>query len=237
VARQVVPPPVEQVYRPKQKEQVQRMDIDPERTTNQDVIKIGSMDVPIGEDSKIPIVSNNKVVTSNPGVFVAANDHEASGSGSNSKYFLLRWCPLGLTHTQRRKLQCLRFQEKREKEIEKQRDETFNQYKPMVPQGKEWIVKTGSQPSPVRPVVVVGQSDDPETSFGFSSLVLMVCDNKSASGPTLENDENLVHYSSSHRAHEFGHQRDSYVYGWLFALGGGRRASQLWAKGSYFLEA
>jgi hypothetical protein len=94
------------------------------------------MDVPIGEDGKRPIVPNNKVVTSSLEV-VAANDHEASGRSSNSKYFLLRWCPPGLTHTQMRKLQCLRFQEKREKELEKQRDEVFNQYRPMVSQGKE----------------------------------------------------------------------------------------------------
>jgi hypothetical protein len=112
------------------------MEVDLERTTGQGIIQIGSMDVPIEEDGKRPIVANNKVVTSTPEV-VAANDHEASGSSSNSKYFLPRWCPLGLTRTQRRKLQCLRFQEKREKELEKQRDEAFNQYGPMVPQGKE----------------------------------------------------------------------------------------------------
>jgi hypothetical protein len=69
--------------------------------------------VPIGESGKRPIISNNKVVTSTPGEFVATNDHEASASGSNSKYFLLRWCPPSLTRIQRRKLQRLRFQEKR----------------------------------------------------------------------------------------------------------------------------
>jgi hypothetical protein len=150
------------------------MEVDPERTTGQDIIHIGSMDVPIGEDGKRPIVPNNKVVTSTPEV--AANDHEASGSSSNSKYFLPRWCPPGLTRTQRRKLQCLRFQEKREKELEKQRDEAFNQYRPMVPQGKEWRVKASSEIAPVRPVEesvrpitpvrpvdVDGQTDDPET--------------------------------------------------------------------------
>jgi hypothetical protein len=134
-------------------------------------------------------------VTSTPEV-VATNDHEASGSGSNSKYFLPRWCPPGLTSTQRRKLQRLRFQEKREKELEKQRDEAFNQYSPMVPQGKEWRIKTSSQSAPVRPVEesvrpvtpvrpvdVDGQTDDAETSPGFSSLVPMVCDDRSASDP------------------------------------------------------
>jgi hypothetical protein len=150
VARKVVPPPVKQVYKPKKREEVQKMEVDPERTTGQDVIQIGSMDVLIGKDGKSPIVLNNEVVTSIPEV--AANDHEASGSSSNSKYFLPRWCPAGLTHTQRRKLQRLRFQEKREKELEKQRDEAFNQYRPMVPQGEEWRVKTSSEPAPVRPV-------------------------------------------------------------------------------------
>jgi hypothetical protein len=94
-ARKAAPPPVRQVYKPKQREEVQKMEVDPERTTSQDIIQIGSMDVSIGEDGKRPIVPNNKFVTSTPEV--AANDHEASGSSSNSKYFLPRWCPPGLT--------------------------------------------------------------------------------------------------------------------------------------------
>jgi hypothetical protein len=116
---------MKQIYKPKQKEEVQKMEVDPEMTTCQYIIQIGSMDVPTGEDGRRPIVPKNKVVTSTPEV-VYSNDHEASGSGSNSKYFLPRWCPAGLTHTQRRKLQSLKFQEKREKELEKQRDEAFN---------------------------------------------------------------------------------------------------------------
>jgi hypothetical protein len=208
VARKATPPPVKQVYKPKQREEVQKIEVDPERTTGQDIIQIGSMDVPIGEDDKRPIVPNNKVVTSTPKV--AANDHEARGSSSNSKYFLPRLCPPGLTRTQRRKLQRLRFQEKREKEPEKQRYEAFNQYRPIVPQGKEWRIKTGSEPAPVRPVEesvrpvtlvrpvdVDGQADDPETSPGFSSSIPMVCDDKSALDPAPEEDEELVDYSSS----------------------------------------
>jgi hypothetical protein len=124
VARKAAPPPVKQVYEPKQREEVQKMEVDPERTTGQDIIQIGSMGVPIGEDGKRLIVPNNRVVTST--LEVAANNHKASGSSSNSKYFLPRWCPPGLTRTQRRKLQSLRFHEKREKELEKQRDEAFN---------------------------------------------------------------------------------------------------------------
>jgi hypothetical protein len=43
----------------------------------------------------------------------------------------------------------------------------------------------------------VGQTDDPETPPGFSSSVPMVCDDKSASDPAPEDDEELVDYSSS----------------------------------------
>jgi hypothetical protein len=109
------------------------MNVNLERTTSQDIIQIGSMNVPIKDNGKRPIVSNNKVVTLISRTSTAANNHEASRSGFNSKYFLPRWCPSGLKYTQRRKLQCMRFQKKKEKEIEKQRDEACNQYRPMVP--------------------------------------------------------------------------------------------------------
>jgi hypothetical protein len=61
------------------------------------------------------------------------NDHEASSSSSPAKYFQPRWGPPGLTRTQKRKLQRLRFQEKKEQEAEKLRGEQFNWYRPMVP--------------------------------------------------------------------------------------------------------
>jgi hypothetical protein len=41
-------------------------------------------------------------------------------------------------------------------------------------------------------VDVDGQTDDPETPLSFSSLVSMVCDDKSASDPAPEDDEELV---------------------------------------------
>jgi hypothetical protein len=59
-----MPPPVKQVYKPKQREEVQKMEVDPERTTGQDIIQIVPIDVSIGEDGKRLIVPNNKVVTS-----------------------------------------------------------------------------------------------------------------------------------------------------------------------------
>jgi hypothetical protein len=125
--------PPKKVYKPKiREEEVHEMDIDPERTTGLDIIRIGTMNVPIEGSGKRPVVSNDQVVTLTQKGSVA-NDHEASGSKSRPECFLPRWCPLGLTHTQRRKLQRLRLHEKREKELEKKRDEDFNSYRPMVP--------------------------------------------------------------------------------------------------------
>jgi hypothetical protein len=66
-ARKTTPPPVKQVYKPNQKREVQKIEVDPERTTGQDIIQIGSMDVSIREDGKRPNVPNNKVVTDSRG--------------------------------------------------------------------------------------------------------------------------------------------------------------------------
>ena len=82
---------------------------------------------------------------------VMSNDHEAGSSkGAADKYHQPRWCPSGLTHTQKRKLQRLRNKEKKEQEKEKMRDEEFNRYRPMFPQSKVWKAKAADQPD--RPV-------------------------------------------------------------------------------------
>ena len=88
------------------------------------------------------------------------NNYEAGGSKVADKYHQPRWCPKGLTHTQKRKLQHLRNKEKREQEVEKARDEYFNKYRPMIPQGKVWQAKTIDQPSerPVELTPATGQT-------------------------------------------------------------------------------
>lgn len=148
-------PPLRQVYRPKKVEEVHKMDIDPERTTERYIIQVGIMDVPLKDGGKRSIVLDDpvkKIVVEE----CAANDHEASFSKSHQ--FLPKWCPVGLTRTQRRKLQRLRFREKQEKELEKQRDDFFNQVKPMVPQKKEWRPKGNAQPQTVRSVMPGSQT-------------------------------------------------------------------------------
>ena len=68
-----------------------------------------------------------------------------------------------MSHTQKRSLQRLRHQEQKEQEAEKLRDEQFNKYRPMIPQSKEWRVKTAYQPAgPVglpQPTDLIGVGD------------------------------------------------------------------------------
>jgi hypothetical protein len=195
--------PPKKVYKPKiREEEVQEMDIDPERNTNLDIIQIGTMNVPVEGSGKRPVVPNNQAVIPTQKGSVA-NDHEASGSKSRPEYFLPRWCPHGLTHTQRRKLQRLRLHEKREKELEKKRDEDFNSYRPMVPQGKEWRVKAATQTGAVKPPEgavqppVAVRPGDQAVLPGLASSIPMVCDDKVSPAHTPEDDEHLVDYSSS----------------------------------------
>ena len=116
------------------------MQVGPEKTIADNVVQIGDVKVVVKDMSKRPMVFGKPV---NPSVQrpIMANDHEASSSSSTSKYFQPRWCPLGLTCTQKRKLQHLHFQEKKEQESVRLRDEQFNQHRPLVPQGKVWRVK------------------------------------------------------------------------------------------------
>ena len=137
-----------QVYRVKEKKEEVQPTIDPEKAKADDVVQIGNIKVVVNDAGTRPMVFGKSV---NPSIQrpIMANDHEASSSSSKSKYFQPRWCPPGLTRTQRRKLQCLRAQEK-EQEFKRLRDKQFNHNKPMVPQGKVWRVKAVDQPA--RPV-------------------------------------------------------------------------------------
>jgi hypothetical protein len=75
----------------------------------------------------------------------------------------------------------------------------------MVPQGKEWRVKTASQteavkppegavqpPEAVRPADQAVKQGSPEMPLGFASLVPKACDDKVLSVPTPEGEEELV---------------------------------------------
>jgi hypothetical protein len=52
-----------------------------------------------------------------------------------------RWCPPGLTPSQRRRIQWMRAQRMREEAAKKERDEYFNIIPPVIPMRQEWRVK------------------------------------------------------------------------------------------------
>ena len=147
---------------------------------------------------------------------VLANDHEASSSNfkdqDKEKYFQPRWCPPGLTHTQKRRLQHLRRQEQKEKEAEKLRDEHFKKYRPKIPQGKVWQVKAADQPigpvGPLQPSRLTGVPDrsdlseqpvDPKPEQKAEEVVLTSAPGVSEvpAAPSTTEDEELVDYEAS----------------------------------------
>jgi hypothetical protein len=74
----------------------------------------------------------------------SANTNKKEGTTINKtadpKYSMPRWCPSGLTRSQKRKLQRLRAKENQEKEVEKIFNDAHPQYPP--PQ-KRWKPKAG----------------------------------------------------------------------------------------------
>ena len=102
-------------YRIKEKKEEQKPVANPEKP-KADVIQIGEIKVPIKDMGKKPMdIEESANVPSQKSL--KANDHEAGTSKRVvDKYHQPRWCPLGLTHTQKRKLQLLRNKEKKEQE-------------------------------------------------------------------------------------------------------------------------
>ena len=171
-------------------------------------MQIGDIKVVINNTGTRPMVFGKSV---NPSIQrpIMANDLEANSISLKSKYFQPRWCPPGLTRTQRRKLQRLRAQEK-EQEFKRLRDKQFNHNKPMVPQGKVWRVKAVDQPArpvelpqatgptgtsdrsdrpeqPVRPVEVAA-----EQKAASAIPVSVPCDGETPLSFSVQDDEEVV---------------------------------------------
>jgi hypothetical protein len=102
-----------------------------ERTTKKDIIKVGTTDIVIQEDNKGPIIFGESANTTK-------KEDTATIKAADPKYSMPRWCPAGLTRSQKRKLQRLRAKESQEKETEKIFNDTHPQYPP--PQ-KKWRPK------------------------------------------------------------------------------------------------
>jgi hypothetical protein len=99
-----------------------------ERTTTDNVLQIGKRQVKIGEEFNGPVITDDQADTRMEDVTPDRGEVKID-KVVDSKYLQPRWCPPGLTRTQKRKLQRLRLAEMREKEREKQRDELFDEIK------------------------------------------------------------------------------------------------------------
>jgi hypothetical protein len=83
------------------------------RTTNEDVIKIGTSDVVINGNNKGSMIFGKSTkINEEKGKVVISKMYDP-------KYFMSQWCSSGLTHSQKRNLQFLRVKENREQEAEK----------------------------------------------------------------------------------------------------------------------
>jgi hypothetical protein len=92
-----------------------------ERTTKKDIIKIGTTDVVIQENNEGAMIFGESANTNK-------TEDTTSIKIADPKYSMPRWCPSGLTRSQKRKLQHLRAKENQEKEAEKIFNDTHPQY-------------------------------------------------------------------------------------------------------------
>ena len=154
--------PVHQEYRIKEKkDESEPMKVDSEKVPATKVVQVEDWKGK-AQDAQEGLVIVEKLVNVSQKL-VLANDHEASSSNlkdqDKEKYFQPRWCPPGLTHTQKMRLQRIRRQEQKEKETEKLRDEIFDECRLRFPQGKMWRVKPVDQPTgPVGPLQLTGRT-------------------------------------------------------------------------------
>jgi hypothetical protein len=79
------------------------MQVDSWKITTDEIVKVGDVNVVIKDVGKRPMVFGKSAKTDSQ-KRVLANDHEASSSGSVSKYHQPRWCSPGLSHSQKRRL-------------------------------------------------------------------------------------------------------------------------------------
>ena len=77
---------------------------------------------------------------------------------------LPRWCPPGLTASQRRRIQRMRTDKLKEEAVEKARDEHFNATRPVVPTKKEWKRKETPVPASPAPTPPTSMTDKPTLS-------------------------------------------------------------------------
>jgi hypothetical protein len=138
-----------------------------ERTTKKDIIKIGTADVVIQKESEGPMIFGESANTTK-------KEDTATIKTADPKYSMPRWCPEGLTRSQKRKLQRLRAKESQEKEAEKIFNDTHPQYplpqkkwRPKAVQKKQTATKIENQTILVQHPA--GMADSPASKGGQSA--------------------------------------------------------------------
>jgi hypothetical protein len=128
-----------------------------QRTTKKDIIKIGTADVVIQGDNKGPMIFGESANTT--------KKDTATIKIADPKYFMPRWCPAGLTRSQKRKLQRLRVKESQEKEAEKIFNDTHPLYpppqkkwRPKVVEEKQTAIEIENQTTPMQHPVGMADS-------------------------------------------------------------------------------
>jgi len=140
------------VYRVKENKKEVQSTVDSGKIKADAVVQIGNIKVAVNEAGTRPMVLRKSVDASVQRPIVADYHEASSGNTTTSKYFQSRWCPSGLTRTQKRKLQRIRCQEKKGQEAKKLKVGQFNKCRPIIPQSKVWRVKSADQPAgPVGP--------------------------------------------------------------------------------------
>jgi hypothetical protein len=121
-----------------------------ERTTTNDVIQIGTSQVKLSKEFNGSIIINDRADTIVEDVSPDRGE-EKTDKVVDSKYLQPRWCPPGLTRTQKQKLQRLWLAEMWEREQEKRWDELFDEIKPRTLPKQEWRQKEASQHQTIEP--------------------------------------------------------------------------------------
>jgi hypothetical protein len=137
-----------------------------QRTTKKDIIKIGTADVVIQGNNKGPMIFGESANTT--------KKDTATIKTADPKYSMPRWCPAGLTRSQKRKLQRLRVKESQEKVAKKIFNDTHpfypppqKKWRPKVVEEKQTATEIENQTTPVQHPA--GMADSTASKAGQSA--------------------------------------------------------------------
>jgi hypothetical protein len=137
------------------------------RMTKKDIIKIGTADVVIQKESEGPMIFGESTNTTK-------KEDTTTIKTADPKYSMPRWCPAGLTRSQKRKLQRLRAKESQEKEAEKIFNDTHPQYPPSQKKWRPKAVEEKQTATKIENQIILvqhpaGMADSPASKAGQSA--------------------------------------------------------------------